>query len=167
MIRFQEKLQVFPVLAPVAITTAVTASNYVDLKGAHWCTFMLNFGAITGDTTAINDTVGVTIEASTAASSNATEASVPFKYRLSSAVGTYAHGAITSATSDGVQVAADKDNTTLFIDLDPAALPANPGADYRFVRLVVTPGSATTALVVGAQVALEPRYPGNAIPSAT
>ena len=167
MLRFEEKLQVFPVLAPADITTSATGSQYVDLKGAHWCTFMVNFGAITGDTTAINDTVGITVEASTAASSNATEAAIPFKYRLSSAVAAYSQGAITAATSDGAQVAASNDNTTLFVEVNPDALPVNPGADFRFVRLVITPGSATTSLVVGAQVALEPRYPGNAIPSAT
>ena len=167
MIKFQEKLQVFPVLAPADITTSATGTQYVDLKGAHWCTFIVNFGAITGDTTAVNDTVGVTVEASTAGSSNATEAGIPFSYRLSSAVGTYSHGAITAATSDGAQVGPANDNKTLFVDVDPAALPSNPGADYRFVRLVLTPGSATTSLIVDCQVALEPRYPGNAIPSAT
>lgn len=167
MFRFEEKLQAFPVLAPADITTTATGSQYVDLKGAHWCTFVVNFGAITGDTTAINDTVGITVEASTAASSNATEAAVPFKYRLTSAVGTYSQGTITAATSDGAQIAASNDNKNLYVEVDPAALPTNPGADYRYVRLVITPGSATTSLIVGASVILEPRYPGNAIPSAT
>lgn len=167
MLRFEEHLQFFPVLAPADITTNATATAYVDMAQAHWLTFVVNFGAITGDTTAINDTVGVTVECSTAASSNATEAAIPFKYRLSSAVATYSQGAITAATSDGAQVAASNDNKTLFVEVDPSSVPTNPGADYRYARLVLTPGSATTALIVGAQVCIEPRYPGNAIPSAT
>jgi hypothetical protein len=78
-------------------------------------------------------------------------------------------GAITAATSDGVSIlAASDDNKLLVIDVDPAALPSNPGADFRFLRVKITPASSSaTNTLVGVTAVLAPRYPGNSIPSAT
>lgn len=160
-IQFAEGLKVLPILAPADIVATATASQYVNISGAHWASFVVQFGALT------NSTGVITVEASTAGSSNATEAAIPFKYRLTSAVATDSLGAITSATSDGVSIAANDDNKALVIEVDPAALPANPGADYKYLRLVVTPASDNTAYVVGAIAYLQPRYPGNSIASAT
>lgn len=162
-IQFAEGYKVLPILAPQDITEVATYTQYVDLKLTNWATFLVQFGNIAGaDST-------LTVEASTAASSNATEANVPFRYRLSAAVAADTMGAITQATSDGVTVAAASDDNKLYIvDVDPAALNVNPGADFRFLRLKVTPASsAATNTVVGVTAVLTPRYPGNAIPSAT
>lgn len=161
MIRFAEKLKVLPILGVNDIAATTVASQYVDLKAAHWVTFLVSFGDIT------NVSATVTVEASTAASSNATEAAIPFTYRLSSPVATDSMGAITAATSSGVALATTDDNSLLVIDVDPAALNTNPGADYRFLRLVVAASTANTVTDVGAVAIFEPRYPGNSIASAT
>lgn len=159
-IRFAEGLKVLPILAPADITTTATGTQYVDVSKAHWVTFVVQFGNLN------NSTGAVTLEASTAASSNATEVAIGFKYRLTSAVATDSLGAITSASSTGVAIAAADDNKALIIDVDPAALPA-VGADYRYLRLFVTPATDNTNYLVGAVAYLQPRYPGNSIASAT
>lgn len=161
MIRFAEKTKLQPILGPIDIVATATASNYVDLVESQWITFLVSFGVIT------TGTLTVTAEASTAGSSNATEAAVPFSYRLSGAVATDSMGAITSATSAGVSITASDDNKILVIDIDPAALPANPGADYSWMRLVFSPTTDMAACVVGAAFAGAPRYPGNSMNSVT
>jgi len=160
MFRYNEKLKYLPILAPADIAATATATPYVDLKEAHWATFVLDFGAIT------NSTIAVTMECSTAASSNATEQTIAFNYRLSAAVGTDDMGAITAATTTGAALAATDDNKTLLIELDPSAVAAL-GADFRYARAVITPATDNTAVLVGGAVVLEPRYPGNDITSAT
>ena len=159
--QFAEGLKVLPILAPADITTTATGTQYVDVSKMHWASFVVQFGNLN------NSTGTVTVEASTAGSSNATEAAIPFKYRLTSAVATDSLGAITSASSAGVAIAAADDNKTLIIEVDPAALPANPGADYKYLRVVVTPATDNTNYLVGAVAYLQPRYPGNSIASAT
>lgn len=161
-IRFGENLKPVMVLAPQNIVATATATAYSDLKLAQHLTYIVSLGAMTSDST---DTVTITLECSTAGSSNATEVATGFKYRLSSAIGTESYGAISSATSDGVALAADSaDTKILLVDVDPAAI-ANVGADYRFVRLVATPNAEMGSCFIGANAFVEPRYAGNAIPS--
>jgi hypothetical protein len=150
MLRYAEKMKVLPILAPADIAATATATQYVDLDQAHWATFAVQFGAVT------NSTIAVTVECSTAASSNATEQAIAFN----------SIGAITAATTTGAALAATDDNKTLLIDLDPSAVAAL-GADFQFARVVVTPATDNTAVLVGAIAYLEPRYPGNSIASAT
>lgn len=161
MLKYAEKLKVLPILGVNDIAATATASNYFDLKLAQHASILVSFGEITGGA------VALTVEASTAASSNATETAIAFKYRLSAAVGTDSMGAITTATTAGISIAAGDDNKVLLIDVNPDALPTTPGADYRFLRLVLTPSSDNTVTDVGATAFLEPRYPGNSIASAT
>jgi len=161
-IRFAEGLKVLPILAPQNIVATATATSYIDLDLANWATFVVQFGAATSDST---DTCTVTVEASTAGSSNATEAAIAFNYRLSSAVDTDTMGAITAATATGVAVTAADDNKVLIIDVDPAAVAAT--ADQRFLRLVLTPNAEMASCNVGAVAYLEHRFPGNSIPSST
>lgn len=160
-LQFAEHYKVLPILAAADIAATATGSQYVDLKDVHWATFLVNLGAITGDS------VTLTVEASSAGSSNATEAAVPFKYRLSEAPGTDSMGAITAATSAGATFAASDDNKTVVVELDPAALPSNPGEGHTFARLWIAPASDMTAFIVGAVSILQMRYEGNAILSAT
>jgi len=159
-IQFAEGLKVLPILAPADIAATATGTQYVDVSKMHWATFVVQFGAIT------NSTINLKLEASTAGSSNATEVAVPFKYRLTSAVATDSLGAITAGSSDGATIAAADDNKAVIVDFDPAALPA-VGADYKYLRLFLTPASDNTAVLVGAVAYLQPRYPGNSIASAT
>lgn len=162
-IRFAQPVKAYPVLAPADITTSATATQYVDLQNANWLTFVIYTGNLN------NSTSTITVEASTAGSSNATEAAIPFSYRKSaSGVGVDGgYGAVTAGTSSGISLVATDDNKLLFIDVDPAAVGVNPGADYRYVRLVVTPASDNTNYVIGASAFIEPRYPGNTIASVT
>lgn len=162
-IRFAEGLKVLPILAPQNIVATATATQYVDLDLVNWATFAVQFGAMTSDST---DTVTVTVEASTAGSSNATEVAIAFNYRLSSAVATDSMGAITAGSTSGVAVTAADDNKVLIIDVDPAVVQAT-GADFRYVRLVATPNAEMASCNIGVVAYLEHRYPGNSIPSST
>jgi hypothetical protein len=161
-VRYAENVKILPVLTPANITATATASSYVDLNMSNWCSFLCYFGAMTSDST---DIVTVTVEASTAGSSNATEAAIAFKYRLSAAVDTDTMGDITSATTAGVAVTATDDNKVLWIDVDPSAVAST--ADQRFLRLVFTPNAEMASCTVGATAFLETRYKGNSIPSST
>jgi hypothetical protein len=158
-----KEFHALPILAPANIVATATGSQYIDLKYAQSVTFAVQFGALTSDTT---DTCTVTVECSTAASSNATELKIGFTYRLSAAVATDTLGAPTAATTDGVAITADDDNKTLFIDLDPQAV-ANLGADYRFARVFLTPNAEMAACTVGAIAYIVPRYAQVTPPSST
>lgn len=168
--RFAEELKTAMLLAPIAITNTAKQSNYIKVDKAHWASFLVSFGAFSSsdDTT----TVGVTVECSTAGSSNATETAIAFKYRLCNAVGSDTWGTITATTSTtGVEIRNESDeNKVMLIDVDPSALDAAQ-PDGLYLRVVATPGATGAASdvvgVVAVHAILEPRYPGNTIPSAT
>lgn len=164
-IRFYEGLQVLPVLAPLADSTSV-GTDYVDIENAQWITYLVQFGAMTSDST---DIITVTVEVSTDTSSNATELQVPFNYRLSAAVGTDTPGTITAvAAATGVPVTAADDNKLLLIDVDPAAIPGLTGYDdHHYCRLWLTKSTDLASNLLGVIVALEPRYAGNDMPNVT
>lgn len=165
-VRYAEGLKILPILANTDIVATATATQYVDLDKINWATFFVQFGNI-----ASTDSTGevvVTIEASTAATSNATEGQVLFQYRLSGAVATDSMGAITTPASAaaGAPVNNTDDNKVLIIDIDPSIVAAS-AADRRYIRAVITPTAEITATAVSAVAVLEPRYIGNAIPSST
>ncbi len=162
-LRFQEDMKVYPILSPADITSTATNTQYIDLKYIHRGTLALHFGSMTSDST---DTVTVTLQCSTATSSNATELALAFNYRLSSTLATDSMGAITAATTDGVALTAADDGKVLLVDVDPAAV-ANAGTDYRYIRAVITPSSGVAACVVGAVAYLDIRYAQNAQPSSS
>ena len=167
MFRFAEKHQIFPLVAPVAFTsdTTVVASPYVKMNGAQWASFLIPLGAAASDTALIT----ITVECSTAAASNATEVPVGFRYRLSNAIGGTGWGAIgTAAATDGYALNGLDDNKVLLIEVDPAALPAAQ-PDGNFIRVVTTfdQSDGIAGVFGGVFAVLEPRYPGNSIPSAT
>jgi hypothetical protein len=80
-------------------------------------------------------------------------------------------GAITAATSDGVALTSSTDPSVsladrlLLIEVNADELPAKK-SDGRFLSVVITP-TADVVGVVGVTAILEPRYPGNDIPSST
>jgi hypothetical protein len=163
-IRFAENVKVLPILTPADIVATATPTSYVDLDGVNWATFLVHLGSV-----ASTDSTGevvITVEASTAGSSNATEGAITFNYRLSAAVNTDTMGAITAATVAGAAINNTADNTVVIIDVDPSVVAAS-AADRRFVRLVITPTAEITATVVGATAILDTRYKGNSIPSST
>jgi len=166
-LRFGEGLHTYPVYAPVAITTSAIASDYVKVRDAHWATFLVSFGAFgSSDDT---DVYQLTVECSTANTSNATEQAVAFQYRLTGAVGTDTMGTIGTATSTGLEVKPETDeNKTVLIEVNPDILPAAL-ADGIYLRVVCTPPASDTDAtgVMGIVSVLEPRYPGNSMASAT
>lgn len=153
-------------LAPQDIAATATASAYINVaNAAGTIEFQIPFGAITS-TDSTGDAI-VTIEASTAGSSNATESALAFKYRVSATVATDNMGAITSATASGVAMNSATDNVTLFAYIEPDQL-AQAGADYKWLRVVISPTTdVTVTLVGGVHCSFVPRYAGNAIPTST
>lgn len=158
--RYAQGLKMLPVLAPVALTTSAVSCQSVDMDQNHWATFLVSFGVMTSDAT---DVITVTVEASTASATAATDTAIAFKYRLSAAVGTDTMGAISDATTAGVAITATSDNKMLVIDVDAAVLPA-VGDDFKFLRVVLTPSAEHGGSIISAVALLEPRYPGNTIP---
>jgi len=147
--------QLVPLISPVDLGSVDTGSAFINVENAQWISFIIPLGTITGDT------VTVTVEESSAASSGA-EVAVPFMYRLSSALGTDSWGAPTSATSAGVAVSADEDDKLLLIEIDPATLDDG----YNYLRVFFDLGSSATVAEVAVVAALEPRYKQyNPVPS--
>jgi len=157
--RFGFGAHIVPLKAPVDSAGTAYATPYVNLKDALSCTFLAYFGVVTA--TSADQGVVVTVEASTAAASNATEVQVAFKYRLSGATGTDTWGAITSATAaGGVTVATTDDGKAVLIEVDPAVIEAAHGQrDAKFVRLVVGIDAGGTVTLNSVVALLDPAYP--------
>jgi len=163
MFRLAENLKVLPVIAPVAFTTSVVESAYVNMEKMHYGEFHVMFGVMTSDST---DTVTLTVECSTAATSNATEVNLPFYYRLTAAVLSDTHGAITSATTTGVVVTALSDAMLMIVSVNPDLIEGYL-TDGQWIRLVATPTADVASGVISVVFYGESRYPANMIPSAT
>ncbi len=154
--RFVVGENVVPLLAPADQTSSAWATPWVDLKNALHATFKAFFGSLTS--TPADEYVTVTKEVSATAASSG-EVAIPFKYRLSAAVGANSWGAITAVANTGVNIlTATNDNMMLAVDVDPAALEASLTAG-RFVRMVGTPSASVTADLVSVEAVLDPRYP--------
>lgn len=162
-LRYAEGLKVLPVIASQNITSSAVVGSEVSLANAHWCTFVVQFGAFTSDST---DTVTLTVESATGTSTNANDTAQVFSYRLSAAVDSDSMGAITAATASGVAFGADSDdNKCVIIDVDPSVVTA-ADTDAKFVRVVATPTADVGGLQIAAVAYLEPRYPGNSMATA-
>ena len=156
---FAEKLQIVPLRIPQATTTAEVTLPGVRLRNSQWLSFLCYWGALTSDSTDIGI---VRVYSSTAATSTAGETAIPFKYRLSSAVGGDQWGAITQAVAaDGVTFTAEDDNKSLLIEVDPASI-ARLDSDAEYAYLKVDGSGLITNPVFGAHVIIQPRYPQNA-----
>ena len=77
MSQFSEGFNIVPLMQSPSMWWTL-ASNYVKVSNAQWITFLVLIGD--ADTT-----IHLTVESSSANSSNASEAQVGFKYRLSGA----------------------------------------------------------------------------------
>jgi len=149
--RHGEGVQVVPLL--VAEGAVNDASAYVKVSNAHWCTLILAFGDC-------DTAIGITVESSSANSSNASETAIPFAYRLSGAAsaGSDTWGALTTVDSTGFSLTATTDTGKVaLIEINPAELGS---AEHCYIRLqtaATSYNSPTPAEVVIA--VLEPRYP--------
>ena len=140
-------------LEPKDIVTTATNSAYMDLKNANRAAFLVSYGAITSDTAA--DEAQVYVQAATA--EGGTEAEIPFRYRLSGALGANTWGAITSRTATEVisLAASVSDNKMIWIEIDPSELAPN---DYRYVRVALTDATALGAALVCVHGFIDPKY---------
>jgi len=151
-------------MAPQDIAGTATASTYLDLKTANDCMIYVMVGGITATADQTTGPV-VTIQASTAAASNDTETNYEFLYRLSGAVQSNTWTAPASATT-GVDLTVTGDNKILAIKVDPAGVAAL-GADFRYVRVVVTPDTSGATCLVSVMAAIDTRYKQTTFVSAT
>jgi len=150
-----------PLVAPVDIAGSGSTSPYMDLRTAQKAFFLLQFGAVTSTTT--TDNYVVTIECATG--EGGTEAAIPFRYRLSGAVGANTWGAVTTCASTGYAVqSASDDNVDLLIEVDPDELAAN---DYRYARVILTVSGGMEACLYALTGILEARYKQTTFTSAT
>jgi hypothetical protein len=163
---YNENEKVINLLAPQDAVATAKASAYINVaNAAGTIRFDIPLGALT--TTDTTGEVAITVEASTAGSSNATEAAIAFRYRLSGAVATDSLGDITAATATGVAVSEAGDNKMVHIFVEPSQLAAL-GADYNWLRVVLTPTADLTATLIGGVIAhFRPRYAQASQPSST
>ena len=150
---------IVPLVAPIdGTTTTPINGGYLDLQSANKASILVYFGVVTSSTA--TDTLTLTLEASTASTSNATEEAVPFSYRVSdTAAGGNTWGAITDATSDGFSMGASTvfDGFAVLVEIDPAAITAKK-PDARWVRAVLTESAAYSVLLYTMIGFIKPRY---------
>jgi len=148
MIRFgQGNLKIVPLAC--AYNTTATASNFVKINNAHWVTFGINWGAV-------DTAVTITVEECTSNdSTTSSPLAIPFKYRLSGAIGSDTWGAVTTSDSAGLAlVASTNNNQLMLIDIDPADLTSG----YNYLRVAI--GTATNSTIpLAVNAFLESRYP--------
>ena len=156
---------VMMLMAPQDIAGTATASAYVDLKTANEAMIWVVVGNIT--TASADQLTGpvVTIQASTAASSNATESNYEFTYRLSGTLNANTWATEATATA-GLDLTVTGDNKIIGIRVDPSAIAAI-GADFRYVRAVITPGTGGAATRPCVLAALDVKYKQATFTSAT
>jgi len=131
---------IVPLVQPIDGGTTDFVTPYVNLQGAHKIAFLLSFGVTTEAAT--TDVIDVTVDGATIESG--TEGQVGYNYRLSSAVTANTWGAVTAATSAGIDLTKNHEGMSLWIEPDMSALWA---ADYKFVRLAVALNAFTVCLV--------------------
>jgi len=161
-VRFGEGLKVIPVLAPQDNDATAAWTTCVDLDMAHWVTFIVQFGALSSDGASCDDVQVDVVCTSLNSTASATE--IDFTYRLSSAILTDTWGDITAGTSAGIVIGPAMDNMSLIIDVDPNVVYSKSSVK-RFVSVHLHP--ATSITLASAVAIVEPRYPGNSMPSSS
>lgn len=167
MIKYTNKLQVVPLLRNVAdVSTDAAAGSktaHVRLRNMQWLSFLINWDHIADSTSGFTVTAWSSTHQTTTA---AGDTALPFKYRVSSAIGTDAWGAITAVTTGatGATVTGSStDNRLMLVDVDPAVIPALDGnALYAYLRIVNISDESTNVENMTVVGIFEPRYPQNA-----
>jgi hypothetical protein len=165
-IRYGEGLNIIPVIEPHALAASAHRSESVDLDMAHWVSFLISMGQVSSGAGTTAAVATMTVECS-CGTTGLGSTLISFDYRLSSTMTANGWGAILHGTSDGVALTAGAGgftNKLLLIDVDPSNAAAH-GAAKRWCALNVTFNTTLTTAAVVAIV--EPKYPGNAIPSSS
>lgn len=150
---------IVPLVAPVdGTTTNPIQGEYLDISSAQRASILVYFGVVTSTTA--TDTATMTLECSSASTSNASEEAIPFAYRISDTkAGGNTWGAVTQATSDGFSLGASTvfDGMAVIIDVDPQAV-VDKKPLGRYVRVVITESSAYSVMLYTMIGFVEPRY---------
>lgn len=148
---------IIPLKAPVDSAGTAYATGYVNASNLNHLTFFAFFGVITA--ASADQSVVVTLEASTAATSNATEVAIGGKYRKSGAVGANTWGAVTTFGATGIEVTTTDDGFMFAIDVDLDAVEAAHGQrDAKFIRMVVGIDAGGTVTLNAIWAVGEPFY---------
>lgn len=152
-----EVLKQVQTLAPVSIDATATRGVWMDVdQCVGLVQFLVGFGVLTSTDADAN--VVVTVEASTSNATTDTGTAIAFSYALSEAVGTDTWGAVSAATSTGVNVDSSSDDSKLLaIYVDPAVMKAL-GDDYHYVTPVLDGDVAVSAALVNMVAQFTPRY---------
>lgn len=145
-----------PALASIDSTTTVTEAmtDAIDIGELTALHFVVNFGAITGDS--------VVIKAyKDANTTTAGGTAIAFSYKLTSAINTDSISAWTANASTGLTLTANDDNKVLIVNIDPAQC-----GEYPYVYLGIDPGASMTSLVYGVVAVCVPRFNQSIPPSA-
>lgn len=145
-LKYGMNMHMIPVLAPVDLGASTIRTTHVNASQALSAAFLINFGVIT------NDTVNITIEESTSATTTGAEA-IGFGYRQSGDTATDTWGAVTTCDSAGTSfVHTAIDNTDMWIEIDMAGL--SEDCNYLCVKIV----AGSDPSLMAATAFLETRY---------
>lgn len=145
-LKYGMNMHIVPVLAPVDVGAATIRTSHVKTNHALSAAFLINFGVIT------NDTMNISIEESTAATTVGAEA-IGFGYRLTGDTDASSYGAVTTCSSVGTSfVHSDINNIDMWIEVDLAEL----SIDCNYLCVKVVAGSDPSLMAVTAF--LETRY---------
>jgi hypothetical protein len=144
---YGELNHIVSVQAYADIVSTATNTTHVKVTG-HRVMFIASFATITGDS------VAVTVEASTAATTTGAEA-IPFTYRLGSAAGADTWGAVTTADSTGVDITASDDGKILIIEPILSGL----GDDDKYLSVLYSPGASASACGISTICIQDSWYP--------
>jgi len=157
---FAQYDNIVPLLQPVDLGSTATNTPSIALKGAHRVAFLVQTGVTTPNAT--SDIVDITVVAATAEGAVA-QTAVAFKYRKSSAVTANTWGAVTTATTTGVELTDDDEGMSLWIEVDPDALAAS---DYTHLHLNIEQ-NAFSAFFASAVAFIQTRYRMTTMATAT
>ena len=145
-LKYGMNMHIIPVLAPVDLSAATIRTTHVKVSHALSAAFLINFGVIT------NDTMNITIEESSAATTVSAEA-IGFGYRLSGDTATDTWGTVTTCDSAGTSfVHSAINNIDMWIEVDLTTL--SEDCNYLCVKIV----AGSNPSLIAATAFLETRY---------
>ena len=145
-LKYGMNTHIIPVLAPVDLGASTIRTTHVNISQALSAAFLIHFGVIT------NDTVNITIEESTAATTVGAEA-IGFGYRQSGDTASDTWGAVTTCDSAGTSfLHSTLANEDMWIEIDLAGL--SEDCEYLCVKIV----AGSDPSLMAATAFLETRY---------
>jgi hypothetical protein len=143
-----QNIHIVPITAPAQLTSTFVAPH-INMKIYDKVEFIVNLGAIAGDSFVITVT-----QSAVTAGSNST--AIAARYRLTAAAGTDTMGAVTALTTSGfTTLDGTHENMVLVIDVDSSDLTT---ASKPYVGLTVT-DNATADVFMGIVALCWPKYP--------